>query len=716
MCWMVAAAGVALWLFSRTHRAGRSRCALAWIALALALSGASSLVWAHSMDADAARLVGTASIYRFEVTSDASVNSQGASISAAVRGEGRQVLGCARLTLPDVYVRGDVLAVVGRIERLEEGEWERSRFMKGEVATVTGRAAHRVARSGDPLMAIRSALLDAIDPASRESRALVAGVVCGTTTELAQADAHEAFSRTGLSHLVAVSGGHLVLVIALVRTLLQRMVRSQVARSMALGAICVAYAVFTGGAPSAIRSAIMVCLGLAATTATRRAHGISSLSLTAIALLAVDPSLAHDLGFQLSAASVLFLGVFGRYLAVLLERLHLPRSIAGALAATLAAQWATLPLTMPVFGSVPLVSPLANLVVGPIMSGVLATGLVCAPLSALAPAFEPLMALPTALADLSIFMACILADLPFACVSVEPGIVGLVLPYVLAVAIFALWPDVSSRILAPSVVCIMLAGVIHLAFWLHCAPPSVTVLDVGQGDAILIRDRGCAILVDTGVDDAIVGALARNNVFRLDAVVITHWDKDHWGGLPSALEAVDIDAVYVGPGASERVPAELAGTIADACVELDCQDILRVGAFACQVVWPRDAEQEDGNAGSLVLDVRYESEGSSLSVLLTGDAEADQAHEFAADVGDIDVLKLGHHGSAESVDAEVLSALEPELAVASAGRDNPYGHPADTCVDAVLLQGAAFACTADCGDIRIEPARSGCIVTMVRAG
>lgn len=713
---MVAAAGIALGLFSRTRRDARIRRLLAWVAAALALSGCSSFVWARGMDAAASQLGGTASAYRFEIISDASVNSQGASMSAAVKGEGRQVFGCVRLTLSEVYDRGDVLAVVGRIERLGAGEWERSRFMKGEVAAVMGRAARRVEGGGGLLLTMRRALVDAIDPASGESRALVAGVVCGTTTELGRTDAQEAFSRTGLSHLVAVSGGHLVLVIALVRTLLQRTVRSLAARSLALGAICVAYAVFTGGAPSAIRSAIMVCLGLAATTATRRAHGVSSLSLTVIALLAADPSLAHDLGFQLSAASVLFLGVFGRYLAVLLERLHLPRPIAGALAATLAAQWATLPLTMPLFGSVPLVSPLANLVVGPIMSGVLALGLVCTPLAALVPAFEPLLALPAALADLSIFLARILSALPLACVSVEPGILGLALPYVLAVAVYALWPDVSGRVLVPTTVCLVLYGAVHLAYWLHGAPPSVTVLDVGQGDAILVRDRGYAILVDTGVDDAVVGALARNNVFRLDAVVVTHWDKDHWGGLPNVLQAVDVDAIYVGPGASERVPAELAGTIADACTELDCQDILYVGDFACRVVWPRDVRQEDENAGSLVLDVRYESEGSSLSVLLTGDAEAVQAHEFAADVGDIDVLKLGHHGSAESVDTEVLSALEPELAVASAGRDNPYGHPADACVDAVLRQGAAFACTSDCGDIRIEPAQGGCIVTMERAG
>ena len=94
-------------------------------------------------------------------------------------------------------------------------------------------------------------------------------------------------------------------------------------------------------------------------------------------------------------------------------------------------------------------------------------------------------------------------------------------------------------------------------------------------------------------------------------------------------------------------------------------------------------------------------------MLLTGDAELDQEREFAQEVGDIDVLKLGHHGSKVSVDGELLDVLRPELSIASAGEGNRYGHPSDACRDAVKAAGGAFACTIERGDITITPTAKG---------
>lgn len=86
-----------------------------------------------------------------------------------------------------------------------------------------------------------------------------------------------------------------------------------------------------------------------------------------------------------------------------------------------------------------------------------------------------------------------------------------------------------------------------------------------------------------------------------------------------------------------------------------------------------------------------------------GDAELDQEREFVQEVGDIDVLKLGHHGSKVSVDGELLDVLKPELSLASAGEGNRYGHPSDACIDAVKEAGGVFACTIEHGDITVTP-------------
>ena len=132
-----------------------------------------------------------------------------------------------------------------------------------------------------------------------------------------------------------------------------------------------------------------------------------------------------------------------------------------------------------------------------------------------------------------------------------------------------------------------------------------------------------------------------------------------------------------------------------------------IGAFQARVMWPFDTVDGEGNEDSLVLLLSYAREGKSLRMLLTGDAELDQEREFVQEVGDIDVLKLGHHGSKVSVDTDLLETLKPELSIASAGEGNRYGHPSDACIDAVKEAGGAFACTIEHGDITVTPTAKG---------
>lgn len=136
-------------------------------------------------------------------------------------------------------------------------------------------------------------------------------------------------------------------------------------------------------------------------------------------------------------------------------------------------------------------------------------------------------------------------------------------------------------------------------------------------------------------------------------------------------------------------------------------DTVDIGAFRARVMWPFGTVDGEGNEDSLCLLLSYAQEGKSLRVLLTGDAELDQEREFVREVGDIDVLKLGHHGSKVSVDTDLLETLKPELSIASAGEGNRYGHPSDTCIGAVRDAGGAFACTIEHGDITITPTAKG---------
>lgn len=261
--------------------------------------------------------------------------------------------------------------------------------------------------------------------------------------------------------------------------------------------------------------------------------------------------------------------------------------------------------------------------------------------------------------------------------------------------------------MAVGLACLVLLAAIPYVYWDRFAPPSVTVLDVGQADAILIREGGAVALVDCGLDERVVAALVRNNVHHIDAVFVTHWDEDHWGGLPDVLDRFSVGTIAVAADALDGAPAEVLNRPGVTYRQVARGDTVDIGAFRARVMWPFDTVDGEGNEDSLVLLLSYARECKSLRMLLTGDAELDQEREFVQEVGDIDVLKLGHHGSKVSVDKDLLETLKPELSMASAGEGNRYGHPSDACIDAVRDAGGAFACTIEQGDITVSPTVTG---------
>lgn len=611
------------------------------------------------------------------------------------------------------------IRAVGRIRALSSDEWGRRSYMRGIVAEVQVSQLIDVL-PGDAvgIDGVRQTLLERIHPERDAARALVAAIVCARTTELAGLGADEAFSQTGTSHLVAVSGGHLALVSALVARLLSSFQARPWARALFIGTAMGGYVIFTGCAPSAVRSYIMVLASMAAHLVGRRAHGPSGLSIAALLLVLLEPGTVFDLGFQLSAASVFGIQVFSGYVQAILERARLGASLAPVLSVTFIAQAATLPITLSVFGEMSLIAPLANLVLGPLMSLLLVCGLLGGAVSLIAPVLDLALVPATALARCSVFCAAALSGVPGSYVLIDPELLPPWFPLaacMLAGVVYRVWRAPRLRTVAAVVCFACLAFSATAIFRDRCAPAQVTVLDVGQADAILVRDGAASLLVDAGVDDDAARALARQGVMHLDAVVITHWDHDHWGGLPSILHQVSVGRIIVAAGASATVPPELSEMLHVEIEEVRRGDTLSVGRFKGVVVWPMEEVSGEENSDSLVLKLVYSDPLQSLGVLLTGDAESTETERFAPYVGDIDVLKLGHHGSAASVSAEMLAVLRPELSIASAGEGNRYGHPSDEALAELDAHGCPHLCTMDVGDVRIEPAGDGFLVSCARA-
>lgn len=673
------------------------------------LAGAVVSAWwaAGALSASKALDGRAASSLEFVVQGDPSINDETYSYTCDAIADGKRV-GAVRLSCDRELSAGSRVRAIGRVSRFENDAYGRSRVLRGELRKV--KAVRIVSIDGGspgPLLRLRNELLAVIAPATDPARSLIAGVVCGRSSELRAQPAGDWFSVTGTAHLIAVSGSHLAIVGFVIESALQMSRCSRGLQRALLAATLVAYAAFTGASPSAVRACCMVFATLVANAAGRRRHGLSALFVTMSIFMLLRPTVLFEIGFQLSCASVFAILCFCPYATYALGELGVPTGIAGILSVTLCSQLATLPITIPAFGTFSLIAPIANAVIGPVVSVLLAVSIVLA-LCSLVPLLRPCaLVVPMVAARCALFFEQLFAAVPGASVSVPPDSVWVyVVPLSLA-ALLVWWPRPRTRPMAAGLLCLALVAVVPYVYWDRFAPPSVTILDVGQADAILIRQGGAVALVDCGLDERVVTALVRNNVHHIDAVFVTHWDEDHWGGLPDVLERFSVGTIIVAANALEDAPAEVSNLSCVKYRQVRRGDAVDIGAFRARVMWPFESVDGEGNEDSLVLLLSYAQEGKSLRMLLTGDAELDQEREFAQEVGDIDVLKLGHHGSKVSVDGELLDVLRPELSIASAGEGNRYGHPSDACRDAVKVAGGAFACTIEHGDITVKPTAKG---------
>jgi competence protein ComEC len=247
---------------------------------------------------------------------------------------------------------------------------------------------------------------------------------------------------------------------------------------------------------------------------------------------------------------------------------------------------------------------------------------------------------------------------------------------------------------------------------MHAGELRVSILNIGQGDSILITGpTGIQMLVDGGPSgSAVLSELGKEMGFldrSIDIVVETHPDRDHIGGLPAVFDRYQV-ATFMEPGipdatAAAAALAAAAGSehgVAHVFARRGMRIDLGGGAYA-DVLYPdRDPAKLDTNNGSVAMHVVY----GATSFMLTGDLPSEQEDWLVSldkDDGELqtDVLKAGHHGSKYSTDEAWLAALHPSMVAISAGKDNPYGHPAPATIARIKNEGAAIYSTIDSGTL-----------------
>jgi competence protein ComEC len=631
---------------------------------------------------------------------------------------------------PDGLARGDQIAFVvqlGPVTAAHQLELTNPlpRLSSRGVVASGGALAVELERRGEGILAridrvrahVRRRILATYAPrAAALGRALVLG-----ENDL-DSDEQLAFQRSGLSHLLAVSGTHLVFAVASLvaglRALLLRIPwlarRVDVRRlSSAFGILLsLVYADFAGGSGSAFRAAYMLSATYLAVALGRRLRGIHALAYSLLIGAIFDPLIGYDVSFLLSAAATSGLILLGPFLSSGLGRIRPApiRGLIGALTTTVSAMLPCLPLLLLLGPEITIAGILANVVAGPI-GELLALPLcllhaVAAPL----PWLERGLSLAGSGALLAVgYVAKLSANVEWARVALPPPTV----PQLACLIVCAMtWyggfgasDGAASGVRRPRVVqaTLLIASATALAVleWTarrEGAPHDklrITAVDVGQGDALLIDlPDGRLMLVDgggavTGGPDpgqSILAPLLRaRRRARIDVAVLTHPHPDHYGGLSTLLRTLDVGEFWEagqsrGPSdqgelAQLRRYLERSATRIRRLPEL-CETQHRFASATVEVMGPcpNYDPTHDANDQSIVLRI---SMGSRVA-LLPGDAEALEESELIVQHGGrlrADFLKVGHHGSRSSTSAPFLESVRPAIAVISAGMRNRFGHP-----------------------------------------
>ena len=617
--------------------------------------------------------------------------------------------------------RGDRVRVTGRLESEDVPASEREVPRPWTRLRMSCKSAWMVERLGAswrtavawPNRRLFAALPNPgpADPGfERDVRGPLAALLLGRTSEL-DAGMVARYRRGGLYHLLVVSGLHVILAVSLVMAALAALrVEGKLRDAVLLGAVW-AFVLGAGGNPPAVRAGLVVSIFLATRLLERPIAAPQALGLSAILLLGAAPRELFSVGTVLTFGAVGGMALFARPLR---ERLpERPRWLWSGIAAAVAAECATAPVLLWRFNVVAagawLTAPLAVPLCGVLIAGgagliaVYACGAPAGPLPALFAAGSRALEL---CADRAAGAAFLRPTPP--------------LPAVIAIEALLLAAALGPR--RARALSALSAAAAFLALALRRGPAgpdsglSIEALDVGQGDAILLRWRRSAVLVDGGGTFDIAASdfgrtrllpkLLDRGVTRLDAVLLTHPHPDHALGLFSVLEELPVGELWTSSGVDENGFLERLSNAARRrrvpVRRLETGDRLSVGGARLSVLHSGGRPRKTDAINNQSAVVRVERDGRSA--LLTGDAGAAVERELAArgSLPPADLLKVGHHGSRTSTSAELLGAVGPRVAVLSCGRRNRFGHPAPEVVSRIDAARVALLRTDRRSDCRVD--------------
>lgn len=553
----------------------------------------------------------------------------------------------------------------------------------------------------------------------------LSAILLGDKSELDEA-AKELYQKSGIGHILAVSGLHMsFLGIGLYQLL--RKAGVSFGTSGIIGIIFLfLYTIMIGGGVSAKRALVMFIVRVGADMTGRDYDLSTSLALAAVVITMRQPLYLYDAGFLLSFGALVGIAVVNP----VLEKWNLMPKM---MRSSMAIQLVLLPILLYYYFEIPIYSIFLNLLIIPLMSVVMGAGIFGSLLAVLWNGWGE-----TVLKVCKFILwgyeraAQLTVLLPFGrLVLGQPKKWWCIAYYVIlfggCAAVMRYYEKkcdqrtVHKNRAVFHCCSVFLYGIV---FCLGCAlghgkpgELTITAIDVGQGDGLYIRTpSGKHILIDGGsTSESQVGKyrmepfLKSRGVGKLDYVFVSHGDADHINGIEELLKnqmlGIQIECLVF---PTEKVMdkhlselaevAELNGT--ECTVMQEGEQVKDAGMVLTCLAPSEEYKGEIGNASSMVLELRYEE----FEMLFTGDLEGEGETALIASgrLSDCDVLKAGHHGSKNSTSTEMLEKVLPEITIISAGKENRYGHPHEETIKRLEEVESKVYCTKDVGAVTVR--------------
>jgi competence protein ComEC len=574
-----------------------------------------------------------------------------------------------------------------------------------DVAAVLSTTANPDIRAGPDVWwrassRLRQALRDSVAGRPADQRALVPAMVDGDDAGLDPA-LQDDFRTTGLTHLLAVSGTNLTLVVGFA-LVVARWLRVRGRWLYLVGAAGIAgFVLLARAEPSVLRAAAMGSVALLGLGSNGRERGTRALGVATLVLLLVDPGLASSVGFLLSVLATAGILLLAPAWRDALCR-WLPRWLAEAVAVPAAAQLACTPVIAAISGQVSLVAVAANLLAAPAVGPATVLGLVGGLVTLM---WAPLGRLVGMAAGWCVAWIVQVAErgaaLPSAAVGWGAGPISLALLTVLSLTVAVGAPRLLRRRTTGLACCGLLVVTVLVRLPTPGWPPAgwlMIACDVGQGDGLVLNtgQPHTAVVVDAGPDPVMMNNCLRGlGITRIPLVVLTHFHADHVDGLPGVVDGRRIGAIEVtrlaDPPEGVALVRRTAASVGVTPVYAPYALTRRIGEVTFEPVWPLPDSPTVGpgdgstaNNASVVLLARIRG----VRFFLGGDVEPEGQSTLASMLPGlhVDVLKVPHHGSRYQ-DLPFLQSLQARLAVISVGLSNDYGHPAPETVAGLAATG-----------------------------